>query len=62
VAEVLAHAFPEDAEEWRAKGREAGLSRMYGGIHWRSDNEVGGRMGREIGRLTVEHAKADGAE
>ena len=62
VAEVLAHVFPDDAEDWRAKAAEAGISRVYGGIHFPADNKVGTRMGREIGRLTVERAKRDGAE
>jgi hypothetical protein len=62
AGEVLAHLFPDDAKLWRAKAEEAGISRIYGGIHYRSDNVVGQRMGREIGRLTVRHAERDGAE
>jgi len=62
AGEVLAHLFPEDAELFRAKALEAGVSRIYGGIHYRSDNEVGLRMGRRIGRLVVERARRDGAE
>ena len=62
AAEVLAHVFPERAAQFRAKAEEAAMSRLYGGIHFRSDNEVGLRMGREIGRLVVERAKRDGAE
>ena len=62
AGEVLAHLFPDDAKLWRAKAEEAGISRIYGGIHYRSDNDVGQRMGREIGRLTVRHAERDGAE
>ena len=34
-------------------GEEAGLSRLYGGIHWRSDHVGGSAMGREIGALVV---------
>jgi PAP2 superfamily len=62
AGEVLAHLFPKDADLWRAKAREAGLSRLLGGIHWRSDNVYGSRMGREIGRLVVRRAERDGAE
>lgn len=62
AGEVLAHLFASDAKLWRSKAAEAGISRLYGGIHYRSDNVVGQRMGREIGRLTVRHAKQDGAE
>jgi hypothetical protein len=59
VAVVLGHLFPADADRFRAMGEEAGLSRLYGGIHWRSDHTEGSRMGREIGALVVERAKQD---
>lgn len=62
AGEVLAHLFPDDAKLWRAKAAEAGISRLYGGIHYRSDNVVGLRMGRAIGRLGVRLAQRDGAE
>ena len=62
AGEVLAHLFPDRAEVWRAKGREAGLSRIWGGIHFRSDNVEGAKMGRAIGRLVVRRAQGDGAE
>ena len=62
AGEVLAHLFPADAKLWRQKAREAGISRLYGGIHYRSDNVFGLRMGRAIGRLTVRRAEQDGAE
>ncbi|MGI9022041.1 MAG: vanadium-dependent haloperoxidase [Acidimicrobiales bacterium] len=59
TAEVLAYLFPADAARFRAMGEEAGLSRLYGGIHWRADHVEGSRMGREIGRLVVARARAD---
>ncbi len=62
AAEVLAYLFPERASQFRAKAEEAAMSRLYGGIHFRSDNEVGLRMGRQIGRLVVERAKRDRAK
>ena len=62
AAEVLAYLFPEDAEEWRARGGEAALSRVWGGIHYRSDGTVGAAMGRKIGRRVIEHARRDGAD
>ncbi|MDQ6749412.1 MAG: vanadium-dependent haloperoxidase [Actinomycetota bacterium] len=62
AAEVLAHLFPKDARLWRDKGREAGYSRLLGGIHWNSDNVYGTRLGLAIGRLAVRHAEHDGAE
>ena len=46
---VLAAFFPADAARLDAQAEEAALSRLYGGIHWRSDNEVGLGVGRQIG-------------
>ena len=62
AGEVLAHLFPEDARFWRARAREAGYSRLLGGIHWAVDNREGNRMGLKIGRLVVDRARKDGAE
>jgi hypothetical protein len=53
AAVVLGHLFPDDAERFTAMGEEAGLSRLYGGIHWRADHVGGSAMGREIGALVV---------
>jgi hypothetical protein len=41
---------------------EASLSRMYGGIHYRSDCEVGLAVGKKIGDFAVQRARTDGAE
>ena len=62
AAEVLAHLFPDLAARFRAKAREAAMSRLYGGIHFRSDNDEGLRLGREVGDLVVKRARTDGAE
>lgn len=60
-AAVLSYLFPNDAEVLEAKAQEAALSRLYGGIHYRVDNDAGLRLGHEVGRLVVERAKADGS-
>jgi len=62
AAEVLAHAFPDQADLWRARGREAGRSRIWGGIHWPVDDLYGSRMGLKIGKLAVARDEGDGAE
>jgi membrane-associated phospholipid phosphatase len=41
---------------------EAGISRLYAGIHYRSDIEVGKAHGARIGGYTVAFARQDGAE
>jgi membrane-associated phospholipid phosphatase len=60
AAEVMTYLFPDDAAEFNAKADEASNSRMWGGIHWRADNEVGLAVGRQVGALVVERAKTDG--
>ncbi len=62
AAVVLADVFPDRAELWRARGEEAGLSRIWGGIHWPVDHTFGARLGNRIGELTVARAERDGAE
>ena len=41
---------------------EAGISRLYGGIHYRSDIEVGKDHGKRIGGLHGGFARQDGAD
>jgi hypothetical protein len=60
-AVVLSAFFPADAATLEAQAVEAAVSRLYGGIHWSSDNEVGLEVGRRIGRLAVERAAAGGS-
>jgi hypothetical protein len=50
---VLAAFFPARAGELSAMAQEAAVSRLYGGIHFRSDNEVGLALGRRIGDVAV---------
>lgn len=57
VSEVMAALFPESAGEIRARASEAAVSRLYGGIHFRSDNEVGLRQGRAVGRSVLEQVQ-----
>lgn len=35
--------------------KEAGKSRIYGGIHWSFDSAIGEQMGRKIGRYVTDH-------
>lgn len=53
AGEVLGAFFPEQRHELSAMVTEAGLSRMYGGIHYRFDIEAGQRLGRGVARLTM---------
>ncbi|WP_210489936.1 phosphatase PAP2 family protein [Rufibacter aurantiacus] len=51
---ILSYFFPADAEHFRKLAKDCADSRFYAGIHFRSDNEVGLAMGRELGRYVVE--------
>lgn len=55
---VLGAFFPRRAGELDAMAREAAISRLYGGIHFTSDNEVGLRLGRRVGRVAVQAYRA----
>ena len=51
---VLGAFFPARKAALHGFAEEAALSRLYGGIHYRSDNEEGLRLGRRVGMLAVE--------
>jgi membrane-associated phospholipid phosphatase len=61
-AEVLAHLFPAEAARYRGWAREFGESRLWSGIHFKSDIDAGFDMGAAVGRLVVDRARSDGAE
>jgi hypothetical protein len=52
-AEVLSTFFPEQRDHLNAMVAEAGLSRMYGGIHYRFDIDAGQELGRNVARFTI---------
>jgi hypothetical protein len=47
---VLAHFFPQARQHVAAMAEEAALSRLYGGIHFASDNAAGLELGQKVGR------------
>jgi len=62
AAEVLSYVFPSGASEFDRQKNEASMSRVYSGIHYRSDIEVGAVHGKRIGGYTVSFARTDGAD
>lgn len=62
AAEVLSYLFPAGAAQFDAWKEEASESRMYGGIHYRSDIELGKTHGKRIGGYSVSFARIDGAD
>jgi PAP2 superfamily len=59
---VLAAFFPAEAAELAVMAEEAALSRLYGGIHYRSDNEVGLAVGRRVGGVAVARTTSTAGE
>jgi hypothetical protein len=51
---VLEYFFPADAKEFQKLAQECADSRFYAGIHFRTDNEKGLIMGRQIGKFVVD--------
>lgn len=62
AAEILSYINPEKATAYTAMAQEASLSRMYGGIHYRSDCDAGLVTGKKIGAYAVNRGKTDGAD
>jgi membrane-associated phospholipid phosphatase len=60
AAEVLGYAFPAERAQLTAQADEAAMSRLYAGIHYRFDSEVGLRVGRAVGALAVAQEQARG--
>lgn len=52
-AAVLSAFFPDQSAALDAMVTEAGLSRMYGGIHYRFDIEAGQALGRNVARFAI---------
>ena len=61
AADVLSYLFPDGASYFTAQAQEAAMSRLYAGIHYRSDIMAGLAQGQRIGEYTVRFAKQDGA-
>jgi membrane-associated phospholipid phosphatase len=61
AAAVLGYLFPSDEANLAERANEAKSSRLWAGIHFPIDNEMGALGGGMIGRLVVARAREDGA-
>ncbi len=61
AASILSYLFPGGAESFASMRDEAGISRLYGGIHYRSDIDAGKAHGARIAGYTLTFAQGDGA-
>lgn len=62
AATVLSHLLPDRGTKFTDLAKEASLSRLYGGIHYRSDCDAGAATGVAVGQYAVARAQTDGAE
>jgi hypothetical protein len=51
---VLGSYFPQDRADFTKIAEEQAMSRLYGGIHYRFDNDTGLALGRAVARHDVE--------
>jgi len=59
-AELAASLFPEAAAQFRALAEESGWSRIYGGIHFPSDERTGAAMGKSLAALAIQRDQLSG--
>jgi hypothetical protein len=57
---VLGHFFPGERAEFTRIAEEQAMARLYGGIHYRFDNDAGLALGRTVGRYVVERERRGG--
>ena len=53
AAAILSHYFPDDAIKFNQMAEEAAMSRLYGGIHFRFDDDDGLTLGKKIAGETL---------
>jgi membrane-associated phospholipid phosphatase len=58
---VLSYLFPRETSRYQAWAKEFGESRLWAGIHFRSDLTAGWEIGRNVGEAVVARARRDGA-
>jgi hypothetical protein len=59
-SELYSYFFPADKSYFEKRAKDGAESRFEGGIHFRTDNEVGLDMGRKIGRAVIGKISRDG--
>ncbi|HLF64278.1 MAG TPA: phosphatase PAP2 family protein [Saprospiraceae bacterium] len=61
-AEIYSYFFPADRAYFVKRAKDGAESRFQGGIHFRTDNEVGLEMGKKVGALIIQKVRTDGAD
>jgi hypothetical protein len=61
-ATLYSYFFPAEQSYFQKKAKDAAESRFQGGIHFRTDNEVGLELGRKIANALIKKLKSDGVD
>ena len=61
-AEIYSYFFPESRAYFMKRAKDGAESRFQGGIHFRTDNEIGLDMGRKVGAFIINRIKNDGVD
>jgi hypothetical protein len=59
AAEILSAYLPDRAAAFRHMAIEAANSRLYGGIHFRFDNEAGAKIGKQVAAEVLRRYRAN---
>ena len=62
AATILGYLVPERAAAYTQMANDASKSRLVGGLHYRSDCEIGLKVGNSVGQYAISKAKLDGAD
>lgn len=62
ASELLSWFFPDWRQEFDQLSDNAGVARLWAGIHFRSDHEAGAKLGRTVAQLIVEQLLVAGFE
>lgn len=62
MAELYSYFFPAERAYFQKRAKDGAESRFQGGIHFRSDNEVGLEMGGKVAAAIIKKVKSDGAD
>ncbi|WP_409557741.1 phosphatase PAP2 family protein [Allomuricauda sp. SCSIO 64092] len=54
IAKVLAYLFPRDEPLFHELAKECSESRFEGGVHFRTDNQVGLEVGYQVGQQVID--------
>ena len=57
---VLGHFFPQDRAQFAGIAAEQAMSRLYAGVHYRFDNDIGLELGRVVARYAIERETRGG--